>query len=67
MQARRLKRFFADAGWHVTEAKYGKRLQAAFARVNGEALRHHVDDMSNEEYQGLFAFEGEETPLAVPR
>jgi pyruvate dehydrogenase E1 component len=27
----RLQRFFADAGWHVAEAKYGRRLQAMFA------------------------------------
>jgi pyruvate dehydrogenase E1 component len=27
----RLERFFEDAGWHVAEAKYGRRLSAAFA------------------------------------
>ena len=43
------------AGWHVVEAKYGRRLQAAFARPGGDALRRHIDDMSNEEYQSLFA------------
>ncbi len=31
IKAHRLMRFFADAGWHVEEAKYGARLEAAFA------------------------------------
>ena len=55
MQAGRLERTFADAGWHVTEAKYGRRLEAVFARDGGEALRRHIDAMSNERYQSLFA------------
>jgi pyruvate dehydrogenase E1 component len=54
----RLQRFFSDAGWHVTEAKYGRRLQAAFAEPGGEALRAHIDAMSNEAYQALFAHTG---------
>ena len=52
--AQRLKRFFADAGWHVAEAKYGSRLSAAFAEPDGDALRAHIDAMSNEAYQALF-------------
>ena len=55
----RLQNFFADAGWHVAEAKYGQRLQAAFADSRGEALRDHIDVMSNEWYQSLFALHGE--------
>ncbi|MDF1596004.1 MAG: 1-deoxy-D-xylulose-5-phosphate synthase N-terminal domain-containing protein [Acidimicrobiia bacterium] len=58
IQSGRLQRLFGDAGWHVVEAKYGNRLEAAFARPGGESLRRHIDDMSNEEYQSLFAFEG---------
>ncbi|MEM8922701.1 MAG: transketolase C-terminal domain-containing protein [Actinomycetota bacterium] len=54
----RLKRFFADAGWHVVEAKYGARLTSAFEAEGGEALRTHIDGMSNEAYQSLFALEG---------
>jgi len=54
MQAGRLQRTFTDAGWHVTEAKYGHRLQALFARDGGEAVRDHIDAMSNERYQSLF-------------
>jgi pyruvate dehydrogenase E1 component len=57
MQAGRLERTFADAGWHVTEAKYGRRLEAVFARDGGEALRRHIDAMSNERYQSLFALD----------
>jgi len=56
--ADRLKRFFADAGWHVTEAKYGSRLTAAFAQPGGDALRAHIDAMPNEAYQALFALDG---------
>jgi pyruvate dehydrogenase E1 component len=58
INAGRLQRFFSDAGWHVVEAKYGNRLQRAFARPGGDGLRRHIDQMSNEEYQSLFAFRG---------
>lgn len=58
MKARRLMKFFDDSGWHVVEAKYGRRLEAAFEREGGEALRRHIDEMSNEEYQSLFAHRG---------
>ncbi len=58
IQATRLERFFAEAGWHVAEAKYGSRLQKAFTEPGGEALRDHIDAMSNEAYQSLFALDG---------
>jgi len=45
---------FRAAGWHVEEAKYGRRLQAAFARPGGESLRAWIDQMPNEHYQSLF-------------
>ena len=45
---------FTGAGWHVVEAKYGRRLQAAFARPGGESLRAWIDQMPNEHYQSLF-------------
>ena len=57
---KKLMEFFDGAGWHVVEAKYGHRLTAAFARPGGDALRRHIDDMSNEEYQSLFAHHGAE-------
>ena len=57
---KKLMEFFAGAGWHVVSAKYGRRLQAAFAEPGGDALRAHIDQMSNEEYQSLFAHRGAE-------
>ena len=57
---KKLMEFFGGAGWHVVEAKYGRRLHEAFARPGGDALRAHIDDMSNEEYQSLFAHRGDE-------
>lgn len=58
MKIKKLAGFFADAGWHVIEAKYGHKLQAAFAQPGGESLRTYIDDMSNERYQSLFALQG---------
>ncbi|MEM7274139.1 MAG: transketolase C-terminal domain-containing protein [Actinomycetota bacterium] len=58
--ATRLERFFHHAGWHVAEAKYGAKLTAAFGRPGGDALRAHIDGMSNEAYQSLFALSGTE-------
>ena len=55
---KKLMELFDGAGWHVVEAKYGHRLTAAFDRPGGDALRRHIDDMSNEEYQSLFAHHG---------
>ena len=54
----RLKRFFAEAGWHVAEAKYGSRLTAAFTEPDGDALEAHIDAMANEAYQELFGLDG---------
>src|SRR5262245_33448532 len=48
------KQQFTGAGWHVVEAKYGHRLQAAFAHPGGEPLRTWIDEMPNEHYQSLF-------------
>ncbi|MGI8764847.1 MAG: 1-deoxy-D-xylulose-5-phosphate synthase N-terminal domain-containing protein, partial [Ilumatobacteraceae bacterium] len=55
---KKLMEFFDGAGWHVVAAKYGRRLTEAFEQPGGDALRHHIDDMSNEEYQSLFAHQG---------
>lgn len=54
IRAGRLERLFGDNGWNVIEAKYGGRLQEAFARPDGELLRRRLDDMPNEYYQSLF-------------
>ncbi len=56
--ANRLRQFFDVAGWHVVEAKYGTRLQAAFDAPDGDALRAHIDSLPNEAYQQLFSMNG---------
>lgn len=53
IRIRRLEAMFAAAGWHVDEVKYGRRLQQAFVRLGGSALRDRIDAMSNEEYHAL--------------
>jgi len=53
--AERIKKFFANAGWHVAEAKYGRRLEKAFGEPDGDALMARIDEMPNEAYQSLFA------------
>ncbi len=53
IRIRRLDQMFRAAGWQVLEAKYGGRLQAAFDSPGGETLRRRIDEMPNEEYQGL--------------
>jgi pyruvate dehydrogenase E1 component len=40
-------------GFHVVTLKYGQRLQAAFARPGGEALRRWIDDCPNSVYSAL--------------
>jgi len=47
------REMFKANDWHVVEAKYGKQLQAAFQRPQGELLRECIDDLSNEAYQRL--------------
>jgi pyruvate dehydrogenase E1 component len=60
VKAARLRRLFAEHGWRVLEAKYGRQLQALFAQPNGECLRQRIDEMSNEEYQALIRLPGGE-------
>ena len=54
----RMANAFAAAGWHVTQAKFGRRLHQFFDRPGGIALRRHIDGMSNEHYQSLFRLGG---------
>jgi pyruvate dehydrogenase E1 component len=54
-----IDRLFATMGWRVVTLKYGKRLQAAFARPGGEALRRWIDDCPNSLYSAL-VFKGAE-------
>jgi pyruvate dehydrogenase E1 component len=65
IRIRRLERMFAAAGWQVLEAKYGRRLETAFAGPGGETLRRRIDDMPNEEYQALIRRPGPEIRARV--
>lgn len=60
IRAARLERLFESNGWLVLEAKYGRALQALFARPGGAELRRRIDEMSNEEYQALIRAPGAE-------
>jgi pyruvate dehydrogenase E1 component len=54
VKAARLERLFDANDWQVVEAKYGRKLQELFATTDGPALRRHIDEMANEDYQSLF-------------
>ncbi|MGG5820996.1 1-deoxy-D-xylulose-5-phosphate synthase N-terminal domain-containing protein [Falsiroseomonas sp. HW251] len=53
----RIEGLFRDMGWNVVTLKYGRRLQAAFARPDGDALRRWIDDCPNSLYAAL-TFQG---------
>ncbi|WP_437162325.1 1-deoxy-D-xylulose-5-phosphate synthase N-terminal domain-containing protein [Falsiroseomonas sp. E2-1-a20] len=53
----RIEGLFRDMGWNVVTLKYGRRLEAAFARTDGEALRRWIDDCPNSLYAAL-TFQG---------
>ena len=53
----RIEGLFRDMGWNVVTMKYGRHLQAAFARPGGEALRLWIDDCPNSLYSAL-TFQG---------
>jgi pyruvate dehydrogenase E1 component len=49
----KIEQFFATVGWRVVTIKYGKKLQEAFARPGGEALREWIDACPNDLYAAL--------------
>ena len=49
----KIRDFFEAVGWRVVLLKYGTRLEAAFARPGGEALRQWIDDCPNDLYAAL--------------
>ncbi|HMR33930.1 MAG TPA: transketolase [Geminicoccaceae bacterium] len=49
----KIQQFFAAVGWQVVTLKYGKLLQAAFARPGGEALQAWIDGCPNDLYSAL--------------
>lgn len=53
----RIEGLFRDMGWNVVTLKYGRQLEAAFARPDGEALRRWIDDCPNSLYSAL-TFQG---------
>ena len=61
------REMFKANGWKVVDAKYGKRLQAAYAEPRGELLRECIDDMSNDVYQRLLRSEPETLREWLPR
>ncbi len=53
----RIEGLFRDMGWNVVTLKYGRRLEAAFAREDGDHLRRWIDDCPNSLYAAL-TFQG---------
>ena len=53
----RIEGLFQDMGWNVVTIKYGRKLEAAFQRDGGEALRLWIDDCPNSLYSA-FTFQG---------
>jgi pyruvate dehydrogenase E1 component len=53
----RFEGLFRDMGWKVVSLKYGKRLEAAFARPGGFSLRGWIDACPNSTYSAL-TFQG---------
>jgi pyruvate dehydrogenase E1 component len=49
----RIDKLFEMMGWRVVVLKYGKRLEAAFARPDGEHLRDWIDACPNSLYSAL--------------
>ena len=53
----RIEGLFRDMGWNCVTIKYGRKLQAAFARDGGAALQAWIDDCPNSLYAAL-TFQG---------
>ena len=50
---RQTAEWFSAAGWRVIELRWGRRLQALFAKRGGERFRSRLETMANAEYQAL--------------
>ncbi len=50
---KKIEDFFGAVGWQVVTLKYGKLLEAAFARPDGQALRQWIDDCPNDLYAAI--------------
>lgn len=53
----RFEGLFRDMGWKVATLKYGRKLEAAFARPGGYSLRGWLDECPNSSYSAL-TFQG---------
>jgi pyruvate dehydrogenase E1 component len=53
----RIEGLFRDMGWNCVTIKYGRKLEAAFAREGGDSLRRWIDDCPNSLYSAL-TFQG---------
>ncbi|MDE8346845.1 MAG: transketolase [Acidocella sp.] len=53
----RFEGLFRDMGWRVVSLKYGRKLEAAFARPGGASLRGWIDECPNSVYSAL-TFQG---------
>jgi pyruvate dehydrogenase E1 component len=56
----RFRQMFEVNGWTAIVAKYGSQLTELMSRPGGHALRRRIDDMPNEEYQGLLVCDSSE-------
>ncbi|CAN5701141.1 pyruvate dehydrogenase [soil metagenome] len=64
--ADRLERMFDAAGWQVLTLKFGRLLEALFARSGGDALRRRIVAMPNAEYQRLLRCDADELRSRLP-
>jgi pyruvate dehydrogenase E1 component len=64
--AERLEQMFAAAGWQVLTVKFGRLLEALFARPGGTALRDRILRMPNPEYQRLLRCGAEDLRSRLP-
>lgn len=53
IRVQRFREMFEVNGWSIHIAKYGDSLTGLMERPGGHALRRRIDDMRNEEYQGI--------------
>ncbi|MET0916505.1 MAG: pyruvate dehydrogenase, partial [Jiangellaceae bacterium] len=60
IQIERLHGMFAAAGWQVVTLKWGRFVSDLFERPGGDALRHRLEEMPNEEYQRMLRVPAEE-------
>ncbi len=64
--AGRLEQMFGAAGWQVITVKFGRLLEALFARPGGEHLRARILAMPNPEYQRLLRCRPDELRDRLP-